>query len=807
MNIKKGEIIQHVLCIAVIILVNTIFFLPQFSGKLINQSDMTQAAGAAQELHEYNKSHDDAALWSSMFSGMPAYQIYAENNKDLWPTVRSLFSLYISDPAGSFIMGMLMFYFCMVLMGFHPILGLMASIGFGFGTNNIILYEAGHMTKVWTIMTMPFLIGGTYLITKHKYLIGAALFTFGLALNVNSGHPQMTYYLALTFIPMIILEIYNAIKGGDFAHLAKSAAILVVGVALAVGANATNLFTTYEYAKDTMRGAPILEAANASEVSTSKKEGDGLEWEYAMQWSNGVKDVFSGLIPDFVGGGSGRWVAKDSYLAQKVGMRKEMQAPTYWGDLPFTSGPIYLGATLLFLFLFSALIVKGSTKWWLVSAFLITVFLSMGKNFELFNRILFNYFPMFNKFRTPNSVLSISILFLPFLAAFGLKAIEDAGNEKTKFIKPLLISAGILGGFCLLMAMIGTSLFSFSGNADANYQQIIDILEEQRRILFRNSSFRSFLFIALVAGILWLYLKSKLKKEYVFILLTLVVLADLFGVGKTYMPEAVFVKKSERMAFTKPRPVDEQILQDKSLGYRVYDGISDPFQSTIASYFHRSIGGYHAAKLQRYQDMIVNHLSKGNQKAFDMLNTKYFISMGPNEQPIVQVNPGALGTAWYVKSVKMVDTNNEEIDALSVISPANTAVVHKEFASLVSNTLDTTVQGSVKMTAFSPNKIEYESTSDKDGMVVFSEIWYGPDKGWQAYVDGKAMPHFRANYILRAMNVPAGSHKIMFEFKPKAYFAGQNIALICTLLIILSFVGVIGKAKWDYFVKGKESLS
>ena len=789
MKINWKSALPHVVSVLFIILINFIYFQPQFKGKVLTQSDMIQVEGMQKELQDFNAKSDESALWSSMFSGMPAFQIYAENQLDYMSSIFRASKLYFADPAGTFIMGMLFFYLSFLLMGINPWLSLIGAVCFGFGTNNLILYQAGHITKVWTVMSGSLVLVGAYLIANKKYLIGGAVFAFGLAMNLYGSHIQMSYYLGLTMIPFFVAYLIKAIKDSDYTHVMKAGAILLVGGLLAIGTNITNMWDTYDYGKQTMRGKPILEAKAGEAVSTSTKENDGLEWEYAMQWSNGVNDVIASVIPNFVGGGSGAWLSKDSYMAKQLGQRKDFQAPTYWGDLPFTSGPTYLGIGLVFLFLFGAFAVRGALKWWLVSAVLMTIFISMGKNFELFNRLMFDYFPLFSKFRSPNSVISVTAILLPFLGIYALSELIKA-KDKNQYLKPLYISSGIIGGLSLIFWILGGSIFDFSSAGDEQYANIIDILREQRVKMMATSSFKTLAMVLIIAGAIWAFIKSYVNKEVMLLIIGLVSITDLYVTGKSYFSEKDFVSVRQKTAITEPRQVDLDIMKDPAISYRVYDGTVDVFQSAMPSYFHKSVGGYHAAKLQRYQDLITNHLSKGNQKVFDMLNTKYFIFQDKEAgaAPMMQMNPNAMGNAWFVKGTNVVESANAEIDSLNTTDLTNSAVVHKEFAAYIVGVAAPDSTSKIVLTAETPNKLDYDINVNTDALAVFSEIWYGPDLGWNAYIDGKPVDHIRVNYALRGLKIPAGQHKVVFEFRPRSHYMGQKIGLACTMLMVLLLV-------------------
>lgn len=776
------SLVPYLIPVLVIILCNIVYFLPQFSGKEVEQGDIIQYKGMAKEAIDFEKSTGEDALWTnSMFGGMPTYQINTKNKGNLLGYVDRVFNLGLNRPAGMFIAGMLGFYLLLLLLGVNPWLSMLGALFFGLSTNNLILYEAGHVTKLRTIMYGAPALAGMILVYKQKYLIGGSVFALFLGINIFANHPQMTYYLGFVMLIFGLIYLISAIRSKTLVPFLKSTLVIAVAGILAVGASTSQLWTTYEYSNSTMRGKPILTASDGNVTSSS--ETDGLEWSYAMSWSIGAKDLLASFIPKAVGGGSGEWVDKDSYFSKKMQIRKDMQIPTYWGDLPFTSGPSYFGAIVIFLFLFGAFVVKGEVKWWLVASVVLTFLLAMGKNFPILNQTLYDYFPLFNKFRTPNSVLSITAILLPILAILGLSELVK-NTDKQKFLKPLYISFGVLAGLCMFLYLFGSSFFSFSGKSDANYEQFIDVLIEQRKQMLKSSALNTFMLISVVAGLIWAFIKSKINATTLLIGVGLIGVGDLFINGKSYLSERNFVSTKQYQQNFSPRPVDTQILQDNDPNFRVYDATINTFNSSKSSYFHKTIGGYHAAKLQRFQDIIDKHISKDNQNVMNMLNTKYYIvSKGEGEESVMR-NPAALGNAWFVNNIIKVADANAEIDSLSNFDPAGDVVIHEEFADYVEG-LNLSKNGDISLTKYSPNRLEYNVDTQGDQFAVFSEIWYGPNKGWQASIDGQPVDHIRVNYLLRGLKVPSGQHQIVFEFVPQSFFTGAKIAFICSLLILL----------------------
>ncbi|MGB3548498.1 MAG: YfhO family protein [Saprospiraceae bacterium] len=811
MNFSK--FIPHLVAVLLIVVVAGAYFSPQFSGKKIRQGDVVSYLGMSQETREYAKETGKTTLWTnSMFGGMPTYQINTISSGNQLKVVQKASTLFFDTPAGIFIAAMLSFYVMLIVLRVNPWISLLGAVAFGLSTNTLILFEAGHETKVKAIAYLPLIAAGILLAFRKEYIWGALVFALGMGIDLMVNHVQMTYYFGLTLLILgIALFVYH-LRRGELVHFAKATAVLLLGLGLALGAISSNFLLTNEYAADTMRGAPILtpEAAAPTNGVQSSSETDGLSWDYAMNWSNGTIDLLATFIPAAAGGGSGEEISNDTPLGQafrNLGARlpATFRAPTYHGALPFTSGPAYFGAAIWLLFVLGVVLVKSPIKWWLLGGTVLTFLLSMGSNAEWLNRFLFDYVPLFNKFRTPNSVLSVTAFLVPALGLLGLHQLmvdKAAGTDRTK---ELYIAGGIVGGSALLLAVLGSSLVAFSMPNDAASlgrltggeapAALVTALADTRAGLFSGDAWRTFLIVALSGGAIWLFLKEKIGLLPLAGILLVITLVDLWGVGTRYLSKDDFVTERQYdQSVQTPSPADQQILQDPDPNYRVFNTTVDPWNDASTSYFHKSVGGYHAAKLQRYQDLIDRHLSRGNQRVFDMLNTKYIIARGPEGAPTVQRNPGALGNAWLVSDIRSVPDANAEIAALSEVEPKQTAVIHQEFQSAVAG-LNPTGEGSISLSSYAPNALVYQFDSPAEQLAVFSEIWYGPDKGWEATIDGQPADIIRANYALRAIRVPAGKHEIRMTFQPVAYAIGTTLSLVCSLLIIL---GLIGYAVYDY---------
>ena len=798
-NAFVRQAIPHITALIIFLILCVIYFLPQLQGKVIQQSDIIGYRGASQEVRDFREKTGEVSLWTnSMFGGMPTYQISAPQQYDIIGHVSKLAKLYFKSPIGAFLAAMIGFYILMLLLGASHWLSIIGAIAFGFTTNNFILYEAGHVTKLQAIAFFPLIAAGLILVFRNRLYLGSLIFALGLALNINANHVQMTYLLGICFGIYVLFKLVDAIKNNSLPQWSKAVGFLVIATILAAATSTSRLWTTYEYAKDTMRGEPILTSNSTAPKSSS--ETDGLEWGYAMQWSNGTIDLFASLIPGVAGGGSQEPVSLKSETAKdlkKKGARlpDNFKLPLYWGDLPFTSGPTYYGAIICLLFLLGMILLRGQFKWWMLTSVVLMTLLSMGKNFEVLNRLFFDYFPLYNKFRTPNSILSIVTFLVPLFGMYTLSELLRGKYSREDAMKALKISGGVLAAICLFFVAMGPSFFSFSSAGDARLEQAgycMECVRADRQSLMRMDALRSLALIVLAAGLLWAWLQQKLKVNHILIGLGLLTVLDLWFVGRRYVDADDFVNKAKFENNFKPRPVDQQILEDPDPHYRVFDLSIPPFESANSSYYHKTIGGYHPAKLQRYQDLIDRHISQNNQQVLNMLNTKYIISQDQKAQR----NPNALGNAWFVSNIRQVPDANAEIDALSNFDPAQEAIVHQDFASYV-NGINGDGSGSIQLTEYKPNYLKYTSNTSSEQLAVFSEIWYGPNKGWQAYIDGQEVDHIRANYVLRTLKVPAGQHTIEFRFHPKAYYAGATISLISSLLLILGFVAFFYFRKRD----------
>ncbi|MFT5764076.1 MAG: hypothetical protein ACI8X3_001504 [Saprospiraceae bacterium] len=799
--VKAG--MPHFIACLIFLAISSFYFSAQLEGKVEKSGDIVAARANLQEIIKHDKETGEKTLWTnSLFGGMPTYQIDSAQPTNMIKYVSKTSMFFIARPIGMFFAAMLIFYIMLVLLGVNSWLAIVGALAFGLTTNNYILYSAGHISKINAVLHFGLVTAGVLLAFRKKYLLGGLIFAVGFALDLYANHIQMTYYFFLTLVIYGLIELVQHIMNKDMASYGKAVLYLGIGGILALGAGSGKLLSSYEYGQDTMRGDAILIAEAGEKITSSNSSG--LEYEYATKWSNGWMDLVAGFIPGVVGGGG----------------------LTYWGaNVEGTSGPAYYGAIVFFLFLFGLLVVQGPVKWWLLSGILFISFISMGNHFFL-HSFLYDLIPLFNKFRTPNSALSVVAFMIPILGFLALNDLIKGKVSQKDLLQSLYISGGFMAVICLFYALFGSTVFDFSYAKDAayvqNYNVNIAAVKSQRASMMSSDSWRSLGLILAAAALIWAFIKSKINQTILIAALGILIVGDLWTIDRGYLNSDNFVSPSQYKTTSQLRPVDTKILTDKDPDYRVFDisgglgaAVNSSEVTNITSYYHKNVGGYHPAKLQRYQDMLDRHIlpeaqqligvlqnaksmadiegSLRNLPAFNMLNTKYFIAN--NDSPIL--NSNALGNAWFVDAYKIVNTANEEIDGVRAINPAQQAIVHKDFSAYLSG-LNIQKNGSIKLTDYKPNHLTYTSSTTSDQLAVFSEVWYGPNKGWNAYVDGTAADHIRVNYILRALKVPSGEHTIEFKFEPRSYAIGAIISLICSLLIVLGLLGFIG-----YYLKRK----
>lgn len=786
----------HFLAVLAFLLLSLAYNTPLLEGKKLKQEDMTQVVGMTKELKDYHQKTGKIALWTNaLFCGMPAYQIYAPKPGMLVEHISTLLTNAIPQPASFFLLLMFCFYLLLVALGMQTWLALAGSIAFAFSSYNVIILDVGHVTKAMAIAYMAPVFGGLVLLFRKKYASGFGLFAMSLALELYANHIQVTYYMAFALLIMAVSYGILAIKEKAFLHLAKVMGLATLAGILALGANYTNLAITYEYSKETMRGNSELKALEQNSA------GAGLDKDYAFSWSYGIAETATLLIPNFYGGSSTNNIGtkSETYRVLTSGGVPQAQAtsfvsnaPTYFGDQPFTAGPTYFGAIIVFLFVFAMLVLPNADRWWMLAAVLLACMMAWGRNFDSFASFLFDYLPLYNKFRAVAMALVVASLVMPLAAIMGLNRVLKGELLNEQLAKALKTATAITAGFCLIFTIAPGIFLSFDASVDANFNNfpgLADALQADRAALVKADALRSLVFILLAAALIWFgIIKHSFDKKYVLPALFLLILIDLWVVDKRYLNADDFVAKRLVDQPFEPTDADRQILADPNPYFRVLNTSLATYDDNSTSYFHKSIGGYHAAKLSRFEDIKIRHLIKGNMAVVNMLNGKYIITKGEDGRVRAQRNPGAMGNAWFVNEAIFVENALAEIDSLTNFDPSTQAFVDKRFAAAFPQTsFEVLPDDNIELLAYSPDTLRYTYQASSTQMVVFSEMYY--DKGWNAYVDGKPATYFRANYALRAMIVAPGTHQIEFRFEPKTYYQGEKIALGSSIALFLTVAG------------------
>ena len=826
-NLNFKPILPIVAALVIFIVLTFGYFTPLMKGKVIEQSDMMQNKGMSKEIVDFREKYNSEPLWTnSMFGGMPAYQIAIRYPSNLVTPIRNAFMLGFPTPANMVFSYLIGFFILLLVLKVDPWLSIVGAIGFGFSAFFFLIIDAGHNTQALAIAYMAPVFSGVILVCRGKYLLGAAVLGLFSALELLCNHPQVAYYLILFLMIYVIFEWIARIRAKEYNHIFKSLGIFIVVGAFAIGCNITNLWNTYEYAKSTIRGPSELTSDKSNQTS-------GLDKDYATQWSMGTTETMTLMIPGFKGSSSSIRIGETKSALKDVdpNMRENVASGTqYWGDQPFTSSP-YSGAIIVFLFVLSLFIVPGRIKWALLSITIFSILLSWGKNFMWLTDLFLDYFPGYNKFRAVSMILVMAEVAFPILAVLAMDKIiksKDLFKQKInlKFINKeisvqtaFFISFGLTGGLSLLFYLM-PSLTTFFGAGEYNKifdsvsksngaelaQQYVDNIEIARKALFKGDAIRSFFFITLAAAAIWLFVKSTINKSILISILAVVVLFDLSLVDKRYLNDKNFTSKQDAKTPFAQTKADLAILQDQDPDYRVLNLAVNTFNDASTSYYHKSIGGYHAAKLRRYQELIDAHIQnalqdilstlKSNptdssvkatlarQGVLNMLNTKYIIYNA--DAPPIQ-NTFTLGNAWFVSKITLAQNADEELKLVGQINPATTAVVDNRYESQIEGFAPKTdPTATIKLTEYKTNVLSYQSNSTTEQLAVFSEIYY--KDGWNAYVDGQLTPHFAADWVLRAMRVPAGKHTIEFKFEPTRYYTAEKISLASSLCLF-GFIG------------------
>lgn len=789
--------LPHIKAIIIFVAISLLYFSPEiFEGKTVVGGDSRNGSG--QEVVEFRQQTGENSRWTnSLFSGMPNYQISPSyKSTDLLVKTKSFYSLYLPAPVYYVFIMLLGFYILMLALGVRADLAILGSIGYAFSSYFFIIIEAGHIWKVITLAFIPPTIAGIVLTYKGKYLGGGILTALFLALQIHSNHIQMTYYSFFIIAGYVIAVFIDRYKKHELPAFVKASIVCCIAGLLAVAINSSNLFHTWQYSKESIRGKSELSH------NPENKTENGLDRDYMVQWSYGLGETWTLLIPNVKGGATGYLGQNDAIQKVRPEYRQIVAGQNhYWGDQPFTSGPVYAGAFIMTLFIMSLFLLKTRFKWAMLVVLVITVSLAWGKNMMWITNLFADYFPMYSKFRAVSSILIVAELIIPLMAVLMLKEIITRPEIIREKKKEVYISFGLTGGMALLFALFPGMFFNFLSADEANaylsqaaanpgIRGAIDAIEQIRMSIFRSDAWRSVIYIAIGGGLLWFFVKKKMKSQVFIGLLTLLCLVDMWTVDKRYLNANAYISRQQAQnlqSFTPKTQADIEILQDKDPNFRVLNTTVNTYMDGSTSLYHKSIGGYHAAKLRRYQDIIEHHLAKGNMNVVNMLNTKYFIIPGADKQPQAQYNPHALGNAWFVDSIRWVNDPDEELDALTDFNPSELAVIDKRFESgLKGQTIGKDSTSAIRLVSYKPNELIYKSESAKEGLGVFSEVYY--PHGWHASIDGKEVPIVRVNYILRGILIPAGNHEIVMTFKPQSLQITEIIAYCSIGILILCVV-------------------
>lgn len=821
------KIAPDLIAITGFILISFIYFASAvMDGRVIAQSDSLAAVGQGQEQRDYMERHDgERTRWNlSMFSGMPSYQMSPTyDSSKPQDAVKKAYTLFLPNYVGLVFIMLLGFYILMRTLKASPLLSALGAVIWAFSSYFFILIAAGHIWKFVTLAYIPPTIAGMIYIYRKKYLLGGLLFMVFVAFQISSNHPQMTYYFLFVMLFIAIAFLVEAIQRKELPGFLRSTTVLLMAGIVGIASNASSLYHTYEYSKETMRGKSEL-----SHHGEENKTGDGLERDYITAWSYGIGETWTLLVPNTKGGSSSARMAENEKAMSKA--RPEyhqiyQQIGQYWGEQPFTAGPVYVGAFVLALFVLGLFIVKGPLKWALLAGTLFSILLSWGKNFMGLTDFFINWIPMYNKFRAVSSILVVAEFCIPLLAVLAVKEVIQRPEILKNNIKQLYISLGVTGGMALLFAIVPKLFFSSFISAQEvqalqslppeHIQPLIANLVDMRVAIFTADAWRSFFIVAIGGVLIWLFIHKKIKPEWTVAAILLLCLVDMWGVNKRYLNDSDFVPETNKQQLFNASPADQYILQDTTKYYRVLNMATNTFDDGVTPYHHKVIGGYHAAKLRRYQDLIDIHLrpemmalqqgiiqyqgetdslNADQFKVLNMLNAKWFIMPGQSGA-IPLENPYAMGNAWFVDNIRFVENADEEIDALGVMDLRKEAVADKKYKPILSGFRPTPADSAstIRLTDYDSDFLSYAVDAKKEELALFSEIYY--PKGWQITIDGQPAEMLRANYTLRALRIPAGQHTVEFRFDPQSIrvtdsiaYAALIIMLLATLLLIYNIV-------------------
>ena len=780
-----SKVKPHIIIIILFALISFAYFSPLIEGKSIDGHDIKTWIGMSKEISDFRDSSGTEALWTnSMFSGMPAYQISVKYSSNLVRYIDKVITLGFPRPANILFLYLLGFYLLLLSLKVDYRIAAVGAIAYAFSSYFFIIIQAGHMTKAHAIAYLPMVVASVIYTYRGKLLLGGVLTALTVALELYSNHLQITYYLIFILIFIGLYQLFYDYNNKNLPSFFKRSAVLILAALLATGTCFTRLKTTMDYGKDSTRGKSEL-------TNNIENKTKGLDKDYATQWSYGIAETMTLLIPNFHGGASQGELSTDSEtynaLKRSPNAKKIIKnLPLYWGDQPIVSGPTYAGAIVIFLFLLSLFLLKGRFKYWILTLTILSIFLAWGKNFMPLTELFLDFFPGYNKFRAVSMILIVAEFTLPLLAFLAFNNFIFSDANKLSKIKSLKNAFFVTGGITLLFSLAPNMFFDFVGVNDsvlASNGWPVEALQSDRASMLSSDAWRSFFFVSLAFLSLFLFIKNKVSSNNIILVFAVLLLLDMWTINKRYLNDSHFIRSSKIKTPYKATQADNYILSDNDPNFRVFNQSVSTFNDASTSYFHKSIGGYHGAKLKRYQELIDSHISKGNMQVLNMLNTKYFILQTGK----VNINPNVLGNAWFIKDVKIVENADDEILALNDFDASSIAVIDKRFQSSLGEFSEDS-SSNIKLDEYQPNYLRYSSVSTKNQIAVFSEVYY--DKGWNSYIDGELVSHFRANYILRAMNIPKGNHTIEFRFEPEIFKIGERISLASSILLIISLIFV-----------------
>jgi len=820
-------ILPHLAAIGIFLLLAVMYCSPVLEGKVVNQADMKNVEGMAKEAKDYYEATGERPLWTnSMFSGMPSYVIYTGPGTNKMGYMNWVITLKTPSPINMLFLAMMSMYLLLCILDFKYWIRVMGAIAFAFCSYNVIIIDVGHITKMFDIALMPAVLAGIILTYRGKLLAGAALTALATGMLIYNNHLQIIYYTLIMVACLAVGAFVHALREKQLPQFFKASGLLAIAGALAILTSMDSLLMLREYTDYTMRGSKSELTLDQGDVA--QKKSTGLDIDYAYDWSYGKAESGTFLIPGYVGNSSGQKLSTTSHFgeqmqslgvpaAQVEQFLDQQKLPLYYGaQSKGTSGPVYVGAIICFLFVLSLLLVKSWHKWWLIAVTVIGFILAWGKNMAFINDFLFYHLPLYNKFRAPAQALVLPSLTFVVLGCWGLQEVADGKHTKAELLKKLKQALLITGGAILGFILITNFFVGFSSASDANMisyfaqamggeenaKLLIRALEKDRSSLLLKDSFRSVIFIAIAAAAIWAFLENKMKWQVAALVITAAVTIDLLQVDRNYLNSESFVDDMSYTQAMQPSPADQQIKQDPDPYYRVFNLTTAPFDDASPSYFHKNIGGYSPAKLWVYQDLITHQISKQNMHVLNMLNTKYFIVPDQKSgQPIAQRNPDAYGNAWFVKDIIWAPDANTEMKTLDYLNTRDSAVIDKRFTQQLGN-FKTHADSSavIKLSKYGPNKLEYTTHNTQDGFGVFSEIYY--PAGWKAFIDGQPAEIIRTDYALRGLKIPAGDHKVEMRFEPTTVFTGLKIAGISSTLLLLLVVAIFA---WEIYKSVKRT--